>query len=85
MTETAKAGYYSVELTDYRIKVESSATPHCGILRFTYPSNKRSRIQIDLARRVGGTSTSQYIKVVDEHTIQGWMKCTPDGWWMGEW
>ena len=65
VTETAKAGYYSVELTDYRIKVESSATPHCGILRFTYPSNKRSRIQIDLARRVGGTSTSQYIKVVD--------------------
>ncbi len=86
VTETAKAGYYSVELTDYRIKVESSATPHCGILRFTYPSNKRSRIQIDLARRVGGTSTSQYIKVVDEHTIQGWMKCTPDGggWGNGE-
>ena len=85
-TEQAYPGYYSVELTDYRIKVESSATPHCGILRFTYPSNKRSRIQIDLARRVGGTSTSQYIKVVDEHTIQGWMKCTPDGggWGNGE-
>ena len=33
-TETAKAGYYSVELTDYHIKVESSATPHCGILHF---------------------------------------------------
>lgn len=53
-TETAKAGYYSVELTDYKIKVESSATPHCGILQFTFPSNEQSRIQIDLARRVGG-------------------------------
>ena len=86
VTETAKAGYYSVELTDYRIKVESSATPHCGILRFTYPSNDQSRIQIDLARRVGGTSTSQYIKVVDDYTFQGWMKCTPDGggWGNGE-
>ena len=85
-TEIAKAGYYSVELTDYKIKVESSATPHCGILRFTFPSNKQSRIQIDLARRVGGTSTSQYVKVVDGHTIQGWMKCTPDGggWGNGE-
>ena len=85
-TETAKAGYYSVELTDYHIKVESSATPHCGILRFTYPSSDQSRIQIDLARRVGGTSTSQYIKVVDDYTIQGWMKCTPDGggWGNGE-
>lgn len=78
-TETAKAGYYSVELTDYGIKAESSATPHCGILRFTYPSSNQSRIQIDLARRVGGTSTAQYIKVVDDYTIQGWMKCTPEG------
>lgn len=78
-TETAKAGYYSVELTDYGIKAESSATPHCGILRFTYPSNNQSRIQIDLARRVGGASTAQYIKVVDDYTIQGWMKCTPEG------
>ena len=85
-TETAKAGYYSVELTDYKIKAESSATPHCGILRFTFPSNEQSRIQIDLARRVGGTSTAQYVKVVNENTIQGWMKCTPDGggWGNGE-
>lgn len=73
-------------MTDYHIKVESSATPHCGILHFTYPSSDQSRIQIDLARRVGGTSTSQYIKVVDDYTIQGWMKCTPDGggWGNGE-
>ena len=35
-TETAKAGYYSVELTDYKIKVESSATPRCGMLQFTF-------------------------------------------------
>lgn len=78
-TEVARAGYYSVELTDYRINAEASATPRCGILRFTYPANQQSRIQIDLARRVGGTSTRQYIKVVDNHTIQGWMRCTPDG------
>jgi len=78
-TEIAKAGYYSVDLTDYNIKVEATAAPHSGMLRFTYPANKQSRIQIDLARRVGGTSTSQYIKVEDEYTIRGWMKCTPDG------
>lgn len=85
-TEIARAGYYSVKLTDYDIKVESSATPHCGMLRFTFPSNEQSRVQVDLARRVGGTSTSQYIKVIDDYTIQGWMKCTPDGggWGNGE-
>jgi predicted alpha-1,2-mannosidase len=78
-SEKASAGYYTVQLTDYTIKAEMTATPHCGMLRFTFPANKQSRIQIDLARRVGGTSTEQYVKVVNENTIEGWMKCTPDG------
>ncbi|MBE8715337.1 GH92 family glycosyl hydrolase [Sphingobacterium hungaricum] len=78
-TEVARAGYYSVNLTDYGIKVETTAAPHSGMLRFTFPENKSSRIQIDLARRVGGTSERQYIRKVDDYTIQGWMLCTPDG------
>ncbi|MBK5720013.1 GH92 family glycosyl hydrolase [Dysgonomonas sp. Marseille-P4677] len=85
-TEIAIAGYYSVELSDYSIGVEATAAPHSGILRFTFPEHKQSRIQIDLARRVGGTSSYQYIKVVNDSTIQGWMKCTPEGggWGDGE-
>lgn len=85
-TETAEAGYYSVDLTDYGIKAECSATPRCGILRFTFPEDTCSRIQIDLARRVGGTSESQYLKVLDDHTVTGWMKCTPEtgGWGNGD-
>ncbi|MDR1222950.1 MAG: GH92 family glycosyl hydrolase [Tannerella sp.] len=78
-SEKASAGYYSVKLTDYGIRVECTAAPHSGILRFTFPEHKQSRIQVDLARRVGGTSTEQYIRVADDHTIQGWMKCTPEG------
>jgi predicted alpha-1,2-mannosidase len=85
-SEKASAGYYSVLLNDYNIKAEATAAPHSGMLRFTFPQNDQSRIQIDLARRVGGTSTSQYVKVVNDHTIEGWMKCTPDGggWGDGE-
>lgn len=77
--EVAKAGYYAATLTDYHIRAEATAAPHSGILCFTFPENDQSRIQIDLARRVAGTSTEQYIKVLDDHTIQGWMKCTPEG------
>jgi len=77
--EIASAGYYSVRLTDYDIRVEMTAAPHSGIMRFTFPENKLSRIQVDLARRVGGTSVYQFIQLADDHTIQGWMKCTPDG------
>lgn len=78
-SEQASAGYYSVMLTENHIKAEATAAKRSGMLRFTFPASKQSRIQIDLARRVGGTSTLQYIKVVNKNTIQGWMKCTPDG------
>jgi len=78
-SEKASAGSYSVFLTDYKVKAEATAAPHSGMLRFTFPANDSSRIQIDLARRVGGTSTEQYVKVLNENTITGWMKCTPDG------
>jgi predicted alpha-1,2-mannosidase len=77
--ETAKAGYYSVLLADYNIKTELTAAPRAGIIRFTYPESDSSRIQIDLSRRIGGTSVEQYIKVENENTISGWMNCTPDG------
>jgi predicted alpha-1,2-mannosidase len=77
--ETARAGYYSVTLSDYNIRTEMTAAPHAGILRFTYPKSDLARIQIDLARRVAGTSTEQYVNVVDSHTIEGWMKCPPEG------
>jgi len=77
--EIAKAGYYSVMLDDYKIKAELTAAPRSGIIRFTYPKQELSRIQVDLSRRVGGTSVEQYVKVEDNHTISGWMKCTPEG------
>src|SRR3569833_354791 len=83
-SERASAGYYSVILTDYHIKTEMTAAPHSGMLRFTFPKGSDSRIQIDLARRVGGTSTLQYVKVKKDHTIEGWMKCTPDGGGWGD-
>jgi len=78
-SEKASAGYYSVELTDYNVKAEVTAAVHSGFMRFTFAKNDQSRVQIDLARRVGGTSTLQYVKVISDHAIEGWMKCTPEG------
>jgi len=85
-TEVAKAGYYAVTLDDYQVRAELTAAPRAGIIRFTFPENDSSRIQIDLSRRVGGTSTEQYIKIENEHTISGWMKCPPEGggWGAGD-
>ena len=55
-TEVAEAGYYAVSLDDYKVRAEATAAPHAGILRFTFPQDEQSRVHIDLARRIGGTS-----------------------------
>ncbi|MEI6081543.1 MAG: GH92 family glycosyl hydrolase [Verrucomicrobiota bacterium] len=78
-TEVARAGYYAVTLKDYGIRTEATAAPHSGMLRFTYPENTNSRIQVDLARRIGGTSLSQTVKVVGTNAIEGAIVCTPEG------
>ena len=78
-SEIARAGYYAVTLADYGIRAEMTAAPRSGMLRFTFPEHAQSRIQIDLARRVGGTSLHQEVTVVDDHAIEGLMVCTPDG------
>ncbi len=85
-SEKAEAGWYGVHLTDYDIYAESSATPHCGVLRFTYPKSDLSRVQVDLARRVGGCSEEQYVKVESDKAFSGWMRCTPQtgGWGNGD-
>ena len=75
--EQAQVHKYTVTLDDYDIKAELAAAPRSGIIRFTYPKSDVSRIQIDLARRIGGSSDEQYVEVVDDNTIRGWMRCTP--------
>lgn len=85
-SEQAHAGYYSVLLCDDGIRAETTASLHCGAMRFTFPQSDSAHIEIDLARRVGGTSSLQYINVIDAQTIEGWMRCTPEGggWGNGE-
>ena len=39
-------------------------------MRFTYPENECSRIQIDLARCVGGRLVRQYVERVDDYAIR---------------
>lgn len=81
-TEVALAGYYAVDLDDYGIRTELTSAPHAGIIRMTFPKSDSARVSIDLARRIGGSASEQYIKQVDEHTIEGWMRCSSvDGGW----
>ena len=85
-SEEASAGYYSAYLSDYDVLAEATAAPHSGMLRFTFPQSESSRIQVDLARRVGGCSAYQCVDVIGDNTLEGWMYCPPEcgGWGNGD-
>lgn len=69
-------------LDDYKVRVELTSASRAGMMRMTFPQSDSSGISIDLARRIGGASTEQCVKVVDETTFEGWMRCTEkDGGW----
>lgn len=78
----ASAGYYAATLERYGIRTECTASPHCGVLRFTFPENPCSRIQSDLAFRITGSSARQEFRVLNDSTVIGHMKYTPlEGGW----
>jgi len=78
-SEKASAGYYAVTLDRGNIGVELTAAPRAGIIRFTFPEAPVSRIKVDLARRVGGCSVKQYVRRIDDRTVEGWMDCNAKG------
>jgi len=46
-TETATPGYYSVDLTDSRIRAELTATVRAGLHRYTFPQGEAGHLLID--------------------------------------
>lgn len=78
--ETARAGYYQVRLTDYDINVELTATPRCGIQRYTFPeTSKACAVILNLAKAINWDATlDSHIRQVDAHTIEGYR--FSDGW-----
>ncbi|PCH75760.1 MAG: alpha-mannosidase [Flavobacteriaceae bacterium] len=77
--ETASPGYYSVDLLDYGIKAELTATRRTGIHQYTFPKDTASKITVDLGYALNwDRPTDTYIKVVDNSTIEGYRKSS--GW-----
>ena len=69
-SEKGSAGYYSVLLTTYGIKVELTATAHCGFHRYTFPVSRQANILIDMANSRPAVSNAS-LSVIDKHTIEG--------------
>jgi putative alpha-1,2-mannosidase len=70
LREKASAGYYTVFLTTYGIKVELTASKNCGFQRYTFPASQQANVLIDLANcRPGATDAS--VTLLDGRTIEG--------------
>ncbi len=77
--EEAAPGYYSVDLLDFGIKAELTATARTGIHRYTFPKDSLSQIHVDLGYALNWDSpTDTYINIINSTTIEGYRKST--GW-----
>lgn len=78
--ETATAGYYSVQLADYGITAELTATPRVAFQRYTFPAAKDSRLLFDIGNRQGesGAVKDAMVEVRPDGSIEGWVITMPE-------
>jgi len=83
-TEEAPLGYYKVDLTDYNIKAEMTATTRCGFQRYTFPQDRdSSHVLLDLVIPAEYTYQCLDAKItqVSPTRIEGYSKqLTPNTW-----
>ncbi|MEW6992491.1 GH92 family glycosyl hydrolase [Colwelliaceae bacterium 6441] len=81
--ETASPGYYSVDLQDYNIKAELTASPRVGMHKYTFEKSDTAHIIMDLTSAVynfKGKVIWSDARIIDDQTIlayrstNGWAK-----------
>jgi len=71
--ETAEAGYYAVDLLDYGIKVELTASERVGFHRYTFPASDEARIAINLEMGIGWDRPEQtMLRQLNDTTLVGY-------------
>ncbi len=71
--EQARPGYYSVQLEDYGIRAEMTATERVGFHKYTFPKGSAAHIIIDLQQGIGWDAPVEtYIRQKDAYTIEGY-------------
>jgi predicted alpha-1,2-mannosidase len=79
--ETAKAGYYKVDLEDYNIKAELTATERVGFHQYTFPKSSDAHILLDLVYNVyhhDNKNVWAFLRVENDSTVTGYRQTK--GW-----
>lgn len=80
-TEKAAAGYYSVFLSDYKIKAELTSTERVGFHRYTFPESSESNIILDMVSGIynyDGKVVWSSIRVENDTLVTGYRQT--QGW-----
>ena len=79
--ETAEAGYYAVNLKDYGIKAEMTATTRVGMHQYTFPKSEQAHIILDLKAGIYNYDDKNVwtiVRVENDSTITGYRQTS--GW-----
>lgn len=82
-TETARPGYYSVNLDDYGIRAELTASERVGFHQYQFPAGKEAHVIIDLKEGINDQSTDTWLHQVDQYTFEGYRRSK--GWAKDQW
>lgn len=80
-TEKASPGYYEVRLSDDDILVQLTATPHCGIHKYTFPKGETKKLIVDLNHclyNYDGKVLWASLRMEDPYTLTGYR--ITNGW-----
>jgi predicted alpha-1,2-mannosidase len=79
--ETAKAGYYSVYLNDYKINAELTASERVGFHQYTFPKSDQANIILDLMANIyhhEDKNVWTFIRVENDSLVTGYRQT--QGW-----
>lgn len=71
--EVAQAGYYGVDLLQWDIHAELTATERTGVARFTFPAGKAANIVVPISHTLNETAGAE-IHVVGDRRIEGYVE-----------
>ncbi|MBL4559878.1 MAG: GH92 family glycosyl hydrolase [Labilibaculum sp.] len=80
-TEIASPGYYKVQLEDYNIKAELTASDRVGFHQYTFPKSEESHIILDLISNIyhhDSKNVWTFVRVENDRLITGYRQTS--GW-----
>ncbi len=71
--ETASPGYYQVQLLQWAINAQLSATDHSGIAQFTFPAGKPANILVPISHTLADTKAAE-VRITGDRQIEGYVE-----------